>query len=63
MKKVLTSDDVKVREKTFAEDCWLAYFNRVLYNSGIISHNEFKKMTEKIACRKSKLSRVFPKTD
>lgn len=45
------------REIRFAEDAWLNYFNRRLYEQGIISEKEYKKMTEKIAARKSKLPR------
>ncbi len=37
------------REKRFAEDAWLNYFNRYLFQSGTISEKEYKKMTEKIA--------------
>ena len=54
MKKVLTDDE---REKLFAEDAWLNYFNRYLFDQGTISEKEYKRMTEKIAARKSKLSR------
>ena len=54
MKKVLTDDE---REKQFAEDAWLNYFNRYLLEHGTISEKEYKRMTEKIAIRKSKLSR------
>ena len=54
MKKVLTDEE---REKLFAEDAWLNYFNRYLFEQGTISEKEYKRMTEKIAARKSKLSR------
>lgn len=54
MKKVLTDEE---REKQFAEDAWLNYFNRYLFDQGTISEKEYKRMTEKIAARKSKLSR------
>lgn len=54
MKKVLTDE---MREIKFAEDVWLNYFNRYLFEQGIISEKQYKKMTEKIAMRKSKLSR------
>ena len=53
MKKVLADEE---REKRFAEDAWLNYFNRYLFEHGTISEKEYKKMTEKIASRKSKLS-------
>ena len=54
VKKVLTDEE---REKLFAEDAWLNYFNRYLFEHGTISEKEYKRMTEKIAARKSKLSR------
>ena len=53
MKKVLTDE---MREIKFAEDVWLNYFNRHLFEQGTISEKQYKKMTEKIATRKSKLS-------
>ena len=54
MKKVLTDE---MREIKFAEDVWLDYFNRYLFEQGTISEKQYKKMTEKIAMRRSKLSR------
>ena len=54
VKKVLTDEE---REKLFAEDAWLNYFNRYLFEQGTISEKEYKRMTEKITARKSKLSR------
>ena len=51
MGKVLTDEE---REKRMAEDIWLNYFNRYLYESKIISEKEYKRMTEKIAARKAK---------
>ena len=54
VKKALLSDD---REKRVAEDIWLNYFNRYLFEHGTISEKEYKKMTEKIATRKAKLSK------
>lgn len=53
MKKALLDD---VQEVRFAEDTWLNYFNRYLFEQGTISEKEYKKMTEKIANRKAKLS-------
>jgi hypothetical protein len=53
VKRVLTDEE---REKKFAEDAWLNYFNRYLFEGGTITEKEYKKMTEKIAVRKSKLS-------
>ena len=43
-------------EKRVIEDIWLNYFNRYLFESGTITEKEYKKMTEKIAIRKAKLS-------
>ena len=54
MRRCLTDEE---REKLFAEDAWLNYFNRYLYEHGTISEKEYKKMTELIAKRKSALSR------
>ena len=51
MGKVLTDEE---REKRMAEDLWLNYFNRYLFENGTISEKEYKKMTEKIAMRKTK---------
>lgn len=53
-KKVLADYE---REKRFAEDAWLQYLNRYLWEHGTISEKEYKLMTEKIASRKSRLSR------
>ncbi len=53
MGKVLTNEE---REKRMAEDIWLNYFNRYLFEQGTISEKEYKKMTELIAIRKSKRS-------
>ena len=54
VKKVLSDEE---REKRFAEDMWLNYFNRYLFEQGTISEKEYKKMIEKIATRNLKLSR------
>ncbi len=53
MKKALLDD---IQEVRFAEDVWLNYLNRYLFEQGTISEKEYKKMTEKIANRKAKLS-------
>ena len=53
MKKALLDDSL---EKKLAEDIWLNYFNRYLFEQNAISEKEYKKMTEKIAMRKVKLS-------
>lgn len=44
------------REKESAERFWLNYYNRYLFEVGAISEKEYKRMTEKIAARKSKRS-------
>ena len=51
MGKVITDEE---REKRMAEDIWLNYFDRYLYESNTISEKEYKRMTEKIAARKAK---------
>ena len=51
MSKTLTNEE---KEKRLAEDIWLNYFNRYLFEDGTISEKEYKKMTEKIAARKAK---------
>ena len=53
MGKALTDEE---REKRMAEDIWLNYFNRYLFEHGTISEKEYKKMTEKIAARKTRRS-------
>ena len=53
MGKALTDEE---REKRMAEDIWLNYFNRYLFEHGTISEKEYKKMTEKIAVRKTRRS-------
>ncbi len=53
MKKTLSTDE---QERRWAEDTWLNYFNRYLFENGTISEKEYKKMTEKIAIRKAKFS-------
>ena len=54
MKKALSDEEC---EKRFAEDVWLNYFNQYLFEHGTISEKEYKRMTEKIATRRAKLSR------
>ena len=49
----LSNDEL---EKRMAEDIWLNYFNRYLFEHGTISEKEYKKMTELIAIRKAKRS-------
>lgn len=54
MKKALSAEE---REKRFSEDTWLNYFNHYLFENGVITEKEYKRMTEIIATRKTKLSR------
>ena len=42
------------KERRIAEDVWLQYLNKYLYEAGTISLSEYKIMTEKIAQRKQK---------
>ena len=53
MKKALSTEDM---ERRFAEDAWLNYFNRYLFENRVISEKEYKRMTEIIATGKAKLS-------
>ena len=53
MKKALLD---AAQEKRIAEDIWLNYLNRYLFEQGAISEKEYQKMTEKIAIRSAKLS-------
>jgi len=42
------------KEKRFAEQAWLNYFNRYLFETGTITEKEYNRMTEKIAERMAK---------
>jgi hypothetical protein len=42
---------VESKEKRIAENLWLNYFNRYLFENNTISEKEYKLMTEKIALR------------
>lgn len=53
MKKALSREDMEMR---FAEDSWLNYFNRYLFENRVISEKEYKRMTEIIAMKKTKPS-------
>ena len=55
--RILSENEREKLEVRFAEDAWLNYFNRYLFEEGTISEKEYKKMMEKIANRKAKLSR------
>ena len=52
MSRVLSENEREKLEVRFAEDAWLNYFNRYLFEQGTISEKEYKKMTEKIALYK-----------
>ena len=54
MKRALLDEEREIR---LSEDLWLNYFNRYLFETGTITEKEYKKMVEKIANRKAKLSR------
>ena len=51
MSKAIADD---AREQRVAEDVWLNYFNRYLFEHGTISKKEYLRMTELIAMRASK---------
>ena len=51
MRRKLTAE---AREKCFAEEAWLNYFNRYLLSNGVITEKDYKRMTEKIALRYAK---------
>ena len=54
VKRALLDEEREIR---LSEDLWLNYFNRYLLENGTITEKEYKKMVEKIANRKAKLSR------
>ena len=54
VKRALLDEEREIR---LSEDLWLNYFNRYLFDNGTITEKEYKKMVEKIANRKAKLSR------
>lgn len=53
MGKILEPSEhaLEKREKIFAEQAYLEYFNRYLYTHNVISEREYKQMVEKIAAR------------
>ncbi|MBR3967411.1 MAG: hypothetical protein IKJ91_10110 [Clostridia bacterium] len=55
MGKITNKDTIEIR---MAEDIWLNYFNRYLFEKGTISEKEYKLMTEKIAGKKAKYSKI-----
>ena len=40
-------------EKRMAEEIWMNYFNRYLFDDGIISEYEYKMMIDKISAKNS----------
>ena len=48
-KKLLESE----QERLVTESLWLHYFNQYLYDRGIITEREYKRLVEKISMRKS----------
>ena len=54
VKRALLDEEREIR---LSEDLWLNYFNQYLFENGTITEKEYKKMIEKIANRKAKLSR------
>ena len=44
-------------EQQFAEEAWLKYLNKSLWQSGVISTKEYECMIEKIAVRSSRTKR------
>ena len=54
MKRTLLDEEREIR---LSEDLLLNYFNRYIFVNGTITEKEYKKMVEKIANRKAKLSR------
>ena len=52
MKRTLLDEE---RELRLSEDFWLNYFNRYLFENGIITEKEYEKMVEKIANRKANI--------
>ena len=53
VKRALLDEEREIR---LSEDLWLNYFNQYLFENGTITEKEYKKMVEKIANRKAKLS-------
>jgi hypothetical protein len=51
MDKVSKEAEREHRERAFAENAWLTYFNNYLYSHNVITTREYKLMVEKIAQR------------
>ena len=49
--RVLSENEREKLEVRFAEDVWLNYFNKYLFEHGTISEQEYKKIVEKNAMR------------
>lgn len=54
MKRATQDNDLLL--KHFSEEVWLNYFNKYLFENGVISESNYSKMTEKIAIRYAHLS-------
>jgi hypothetical protein len=51
MDKMSKEAEREHRERAFAENAWLTYFNNYLYSHNVITTREYKLMVEKIAQR------------
>lgn len=45
---------VTILSKTLVEKIWLSYYNRVLYEQGLIDEREYHRMEQQISVRKDK---------
>ena len=54
MKKAAQDNDLLLKQ--FSEEVWLNYFNKYLFENGVISESNYSKMTEKIAIRCARFS-------
>ena len=55
MSRVLSENEREKLGVRFAEDAWLNYFNRYLFEEGTISEKEYKKMMDRIASRMKRI--------
>ena len=46
------SGSVEEQKREVAEQIWLDYFNRVLYDKGMITEDEWNRMTNRIDARR-----------
>ncbi len=58
MNKAPANKETEERERRLAEDIWLNYLNRYLFEKGTISEKEYKRMTEKIAQRCARIANL-----